>query len=275
MGETDAGRAAVDGGEIAWWARGDGPPVLAIQGVGIPGTGWLPQVEGLGDRFRFAWYDNRGLGETNASLDGLSIERLAADGLAVLDAQGVDRAHVVGHSMGGLIAQAVALAAPERVASLALLCTFAKGSQGARVDLGTISFGLRMNVGTRAMRRRAAVQLVYPDGYLDGVDFDALHEELSRYFGRDMADQPKCAMKHVRAMGAYDPSPRIPEVAHLPTLVMTADGDRIAKPEFTRELAASFGVEPIVLEGSGHACTIQQVDDVNARLAAHWDAHPI
>lgn len=270
--DVERGRAQVAGGQIAWAVRGRGAPVLMIQGVGIAGCAWAPQAEGLADRFSCAHYDNRGLGDSEAPTDALSIELMAQDALAVMDSLGWSSAHVVGHSMGGLIAQALALLAPERVQSLALLCTFARGSQAARLDFETFWFGMRMNVGTRAMRRRAAVHFVLPDAYIATRDYGELCAELAMVFGRDLGDQPKVAVAQLRAMGRYDPSARISEVATIPALVLTADRDRVAKPEFTRELAASLGVEPIIVQGAGHACTVQLAGQINERLAAHWSS---
>lgn len=268
--DIERGTAQVEGGQIAWAVRGRGEPVLMIQGVGIKGCAWAPQAQGLGDRYRCAHFDNRGLGDSDAPTHALSIEGMAQDALAVMDALGWSRAHVVGHSMGGLIAQALALQAPQRVQSLALLCTFARGAQAARLDLETFWFGMRMNLGTRAMRRRAAIRFVLPDAYIASRDYDELCAELASVFGRDLGDQPEIALPQLRAMGRYDPSPRISAIASIPALVLTADGDRVAKPEFSRELAASFGVEPIILAGSGHACTVQLADVLNERLAAHF-----
>ncbi len=268
------GDATVDRGTIHWEARGEGPPVLLIQGVACAGQTWRPQIDGLADRYRCAWLDNRGVGGSTAPTEGLSIPRMAEDALAVMDALGWDRAHVAGHSMGGLIAQALAIRAPERVRSLALLSTFARGVQGASPGLDVMWLGIMMRVGTLRARRRAAIRLVFPDSYLAGRDLDAMHEELAAIFGRDLAAQPPVAMTQVGAMRRYDPSAEAASIAHLPALVLTGERDRIAKPAHTVELAARFGATPIVLPGSGHACTIQDADEVNRRLAEHWASAP-
>jgi pimeloyl-ACP methyl ester carboxylesterase len=105
-------------------SEGAGEAVLLIQGVGVPGAGWAPQIERLSDRFRVVAFDNRGLDGSNIDLRMLSIETMALDALAVMDAVGAQRWHVVGHSMGGLIAQELASArapsGPEPVAAVHL-----------------------------------------------------------------------------------------------------------------------------------------------------------
>ena len=112
---------------LSYAVRGEGPPVLLIQGVGVHGSAWRPQVEALSARYRCLSFDNRGLGRSQPRGAALSVEQMAEDAQALMDAQGWDSAHVVGHSLGGLIAQHLALSARARVRSLSLLCTFSRG----------------------------------------------------------------------------------------------------------------------------------------------------
>jgi pimeloyl-ACP methyl ester carboxylesterase len=117
--------------------------VLLVPGVGVVGEGWRPQLDGLADRYALVAFDNRGIGGS-AILDGvLSIEAMAADALALADHAGFERFHLAGHSMGGLVAQHVALEAPQRVHSLALLCSLSRGGQGVRLTPGMLLAALR------------------------------------------------------------------------------------------------------------------------------------
>src|SRR4051812_11451412 len=92
------------GCQIAYDVSGSGPPVLFIQGVGAQGAAWQPQTEALSAKFTCATFDNRGLGRSvpTGSVP-LTVEQLADDARAVMDALGWQSAHVVGHSLGGLI----------------------------------------------------------------------------------------------------------------------------------------------------------------------------
>jgi pimeloyl-ACP methyl ester carboxylesterase len=173
------------GAEIACAQTGTGPPVLLIQGAGVIGEGWRFQVAGLADRFTLVTFDNRGIGGSRL-LDGpLTIEAMAEDALAVMDAAGADRVHVVGHSMGGSIAQQLALTVPRRIRSLALLCTFPRGRDGARLTPAMVLAGLRTRIGTRAMRRHAFLELVMPAEHRARHDPARLAEELRPLFGHD------------------------------------------------------------------------------------------
>jgi aminoacrylate hydrolase len=254
---------------ISYARAGSGPPVLLVQGVGVVGNGWKPQVDGLSDRFTLLSFDNRGIGES--TLQGKpSIEDMAADALAIADAEGVEQFHLAGHSMGGLIAQHIALAARPRVMSLALLCTFLRGPQGAAMSPSLLLSALRMRIGTRAMRRNAFTQIVMPAAYLKGIDRERLADNLAPLFGRDLAEQPPIVISQVRAMSRFDASARLSELAAIPTMVVSATEDRIARPEYGRALAAIPGARYVEIPDAGHGVPIQLARRVNELLAEHW-----
>lgn len=260
-----------DGALVQYQRKGQGPAVLLIQGVGAVGEAWRPQVDGLADRFSLISFDNRGIGASEIRGGTLTIEAMAADALAIMDAEGVREFHVAGHSMGGVIAQAVALRAPDRVKSLAFLCTFARGQDGARLSFSMLVTALRMQIGTRAMRRRAFLELIMPARYLEAVDCAALAARLGPLFGHDLAEQPPIAMKQLRAMSRYDASARLSALADIPTLVVAAAEDRIARTAYGRALAAAIpGAEYVELADAGHGVTLHRPDDINALLAAHF-----
>jgi pimeloyl-ACP methyl ester carboxylesterase len=259
------------GASLLYSRTGTGPPVLLIQGVGVIGNGWKPQVDGLRERFTLVSFDNRGIG-ASISRDGpLTIEAMAADALAVMDSQGFDRFHVAGHSMGGVIAQALALATPARIKSLVFLCTFARGKDGSKVTLPMLATALRMRIGSRAMRRNAFLELIMPERYLRQTDRAALAAELHPLFGRDLAEQPPIVMKQLRAMSRFDAGARLEALAPIPTLVVSAAEDRIAPPSTGRALAAAIpGAKYLEIADAGHGLPIHRAAETNALLAGHW-----
>jgi aminoacrylate hydrolase len=258
-------------GRICYACAGAGPPVMLVQGAGVVGEGWRPQVEELADRYTLIWFDNRGIGGSTCRAVSLSIEAMAQDALAIADAEGIERFHLAGHSMGGLIAQQIALTSPRRVLSLSFLCTFLRGREAARVTPAILLSAVRMHVGTRAMRRRAFMRLVMPDGYLRQADQVRLAEELGALFGRDLADQPSIVMQQLRAMSRFDVSSRLEALAAIPTVVVSAALDRIALPKYGRSLAAAIpGARYVEIDQAGHGVTIQRADVVNALLSEHF-----
>lgn len=249
---------------------GAGPPVVFIQGTGVHGAGWAPQTAVLQSEFRCLSFDHRGMGASQPTGARPTIEQLARDTLVLMDAQGWASAHVVGHSLGGLVALEVALAARPRVRSLALLCTFARGRDATRLTPTMLWTGLRTRIGTRAQRRRAFLELVLPASARDDAETEAIAADLAPLFGHDLADQPPIVMAQLRAMTAYDATPRLAALAGLRTVVMSAAADRIAPPPLGRALAAGIpGAVYHELVGAAHGMPIHRAPEVNAVLRAH------
>jgi pimeloyl-ACP methyl ester carboxylesterase len=243
--------------------------VLFVQGVGVPGGGWRPQTDDLADRYTCLTFDNRGLGRSVPAGRPVTVERMAADARAVLDAAEWGAAHVVGHSLGGLVAVQLALAARDRVRSLALLCTFPSGRAAAPLTLRMAWLGLRSRVGTRRMRRRGFLGLVLPPG----PAAPGTAGRVAELFGRDLADQPRVVGEQLRAMRAADPSPRLGELAGLPALVVSAARDPIAPPAAGRRLASGLpGARYVEVPAASHGLPITHADLVNALLREHLSA---
>jgi pimeloyl-ACP methyl ester carboxylesterase len=264
------------GASLSYTVSGDGPPVLLVQGVGAIGRTWEPQIEGLASACRVAAFDNRGIGASTIRDGRLTIDDMAADALAIADALGFERFHLGGHSMGGVIAQAIALAAPQRILSLAFMCTFARGKQGAAMSLPMLLTAVRMRVGTRRSRRNAFLELIMPQRYLAEVNRDELAARLHPLFGHDLAEQAPIAMKQLGAMAKYDASDRLSTLAGIPTLVVAAREDRIALPRYNRELAAAIpGARYVEIPDSGHGVTLHRADAINRLLAGHFAASSV
>lgn len=108
---------------IGWESHGEGEPVLLIHGLGYGRWGWEPLLPLLAARFHTISFDNRGIGESSVPPGPYTAAEMAGDAVCVLDAAGVGRAHVVGTSLGGMVAQELAIEHPERVDRLVLIAT--------------------------------------------------------------------------------------------------------------------------------------------------------
>jgi pimeloyl-ACP methyl ester carboxylesterase len=267
---TTTGTITHQGCELVYDVRGDGPPVLFIQGVGVHGSGWAPQIDALAPYYRCLSFDNRGIGRSQPAGLAQTVEQLADDALAVMDAEGWSTTHVVGHSLGGLVAIKLALMARQRVRSLSLLCTFANGRAAAPPTARMIWSGLRSRVGTRRMRRRGFLSLLLPPKSLSAQEQDALAAELTPLFGHDLADQPDVTGLQIQAMRAADLTRRLRELAGKPTLVVSGAHDPIAPPGLGRAIARGIvGARYVEFGDASHGLPIHRAGRVNALLLDH------
>lgn len=234
-----------DGNDI-WWERfGDGDEaVLLAMGHAWDARMWHRVVSALAPRYSVVVFDNRGVGRTR--WDGLpfTIEDLAQDGLAALDAAGFARAHVYGASMGGLTAQEIALRAPERVRSLVLGCT---GTLSP--DLPTPEPPARTPWKAR-IPRRLQLLVLRKVMYGAGTPKAAIREDL-RILRRTPARREGLLAQGV-AVAGYRSRERLADL-RVPTLVMHGDADKVVPFAMGEELASLIpGARFVALPGEGH-----------------------
>jgi pimeloyl-ACP methyl ester carboxylesterase len=236
-----------DGAEICWAERGSGTPVLLIMGFAYPKEMWHRAIAALAPAHRVLYFDNRGVGGSRAPRGRYTMEMLAADAVAVLDAAGEDLAHVYGASLGGAIAKAVALDHPERVRSLLLGCTAARSANPA------IRIGLRARLGLKVMTyipRRWARRNMATRSYGPGADPARIAEdrailEGSRVTRRGIEGQ-------AWAVAGFTVLDRLGEI-DVPTLVLHGTEDKTVPFAAGEQLADRIrGARFVRLEGAGH-----------------------
>jgi 3-oxoadipate enol-lactonase len=253
---------------LAYWRIGEaGPPVLLIMGLSMPGRIWRSQVEGLGDTHRLVVYDHRGLGQSEAPREPFDIGDMAGDALRVLDAAGFTQAHVVGVSMGGMIAQHLALRAPERVRSLSLVATHAGGPTAALLEPAALVDFARVIFSPGGRRHEALVRLLYPPEVAAQAE-GRVREQLSSPV------PPRTRFLQIRAVALHDTRRRVHELA-VPTQVLMGDQDRLVRPSATLALHARLpeGTPLHRFPESGHGLIFQDRQQVNARLAEFIAEH--
>jgi pimeloyl-ACP methyl ester carboxylesterase len=254
---------------LAYRIAGEGPPLVMIQGVGAYGTVANPQVDILEPHYTCLTFDNRGIGASVPADGPLTVEQMAKDTLALMDHAGWDSAHLVGHSLGGLIALHTALTAKRRMRSLTLLCTFARGADATRLTPALLWISLRVRFGGRRMRRRAFIDLVVPPDKRQGHSED-LAQRISKILGHDIGDLPAITDRQMAAMRKHDVTTRLGELAGIPTLVVSAEKDLIAPPSSGRVIAAGIpGARYIEIAGASHSFPILEPERCGALTLAH------
>jgi 3-oxoadipate enol-lactonase len=248
---------ASDGTRLHYEATGDGPPVLLIQGLGTDSRGWALQRAAFARIHRVVAFDNRGAGRSDKPLGPYSLPQMADDAIAVLDAAGIESAHLVGASMGGVLAQMVATHHPERVRSLTLACTACQNPPWRRELLGewidlaaehgataVTRATVRWVVGPRSMRRLAPLASVFggwigPLGLIRSAD--------------GFAAQAEAILAADDAWAAELTNLR------LPTLVVVGNQDVLTPRGDSEELAERIpGAELVVIAGGAHGFMIEQ-----------------
>lgn len=260
---------------------GPGEPVVLLMGLGTDAHGWDRQVPELARARRVLVLDNRGVGRS-AKPDGpYTTADLADDVVGVMDVAGIARAHLVGLSLGGMIAQQVALRHARRVRSLTLIATYARvdrktretADQGAgtasRVERGLGLQGL-LDAGSGAALDMRSVfgflaPLVFSPEFLEREkDFLRAQWERSKSYG---LSTPGFLGQLAAAMG-HDVLAALPTLG-LPTLVVTGTADRLIKPRHSRILAnAVLGARLIEVEEGTHGINLERAEELNAILSS-------
>lgn len=240
----------IDGTDIYYERRGAGEPLLLLQGLGGNSLHWGEGfLSGLEDEFELVPYDYRGAGRSGPLAGGLTIAALAGDAAALLDALAIESAHVVGISMGGMVAQELALTRPERVRTLTLGCTFPGGPEAKMTDMaivGMLAEALLSGDGDRALRAGYDV-MIAPEYAADPANYALYAEVASQY----PAPIP-VLMAQLQAIGGHDASARLAGI-RAPTLVVHGTADRLLDAVNGELLARLIpGARLELLEGAGH-----------------------
>ncbi len=243
--------AEVDGRKLHYIREGEGEPLLLIQGMSGNHLHWGEDFLGLlTPDFDVIAYDHRGIGRSDRVDAPFTIPDLADDAAGVLDALGIESAHVLGISMGGMTAQELALRHPERVRTLALGCTYAGGADSAMTDPAVVQ-----RLGELFMTGRTEEALRYGFEVNVSPDFaqDPDNFELVQRIASELPASLDILMLQVQAIAAHDTSDRLHEI-DVPTLVMHGTVDQMLPVSNAQAIASRIpGARLEIFEGVGHA----------------------
>jgi 3-oxoadipate enol-lactonase len=253
-----------NGIDIYFEEHGSGEPLLLIMGWGGNAATWNPQLPGLAERYRVIAFDNRGIGRTSAPPGPYTIGQLADDALGLLDALELERAHVFGISMGGMIAQELALAHPGRIGALVLGCTSPGGERAAGFA-----------------RLRGDIATFHEEGEDSMPDLEWFSEFLKRLWTDDALARSDSKLQdfvismirfpptphglhaQASAIAAHDTHARLHQIRSR-TLVTTGAQDELIDPRNSVLLAEEIsGAELCIYPGLKHAFHLERPDLVN------------
>lgn len=260
----------VDGTRLHYqvWGPRQGEPLLLIHGLGADHRAWIMQRRVLGSRYRCIALDNRGVGSSDKPVGPYDLAAMAADAMSVLDAAGHDSAHIVGVSMGGILAQIIAVRHAERVRSLTLACTACRHLPWRREllaewvetaethGMGTfVRDNMRWLLGQRSLRR------IWP---------------LAAILAPLVVNVPPHGFAaQARAILAMDDA-LADELAgiRVPTLVTVGSQDILTPRGDSMELAERIpGADLVVIRGGAHMVQAEHASAFNRVVRAHLDAH--
>ncbi|HEY0165264.1 MAG TPA: alpha/beta fold hydrolase [Sphingomicrobium sp.] len=234
---------------------GDALPIVFLHGVGSDKSVWAPQLEHFGAARRAVAFDYPGYGESDPVAPASTRDHFAAAILAAMDALGIDRAHICGLSLGGVIAIAMHQAAPERCASLILADSFAVHPDGQAIYDRSVA-------ASEEMSELAAVRT--PVLLAPGAS-EELHGQVRETMARI---DPEAFRIGAKAVWLADQRKRVAAIA-VPTLVLVGAEDSVTPPELSQELADMIpGSELHMLAGAAHLSNIERPGDFNAAVEA-------
>jgi len=251
-------KGQANGIDIYYEVKGTGEPLLLIAGFACDLTIWGKVASSLAEKFQVISFDNRGVGRSSAPESPYTIRQMAEDVAGLLDGIGIRNVHVAGHSMGGMIAQELALAHPQKVRSLILLSTRAKPDERGKAIIE--SWGDLPRLGDRVIAARLSLPWIYTHRFYARPG--AIQQVIDLIL-KNPYPPPEHGIYHQsRAISGFDTSERLGKI-RCPTLVLAGKEDILVPVALSEELVCGIpGAELVVLEKTGHGMLIETPDAV-------------
>jgi pimeloyl-ACP methyl ester carboxylesterase len=248
--------------------QGSGEPVVLVGGLSSTVETWGPLAEMLARRRRVIRPDNRGSGRTRVEPDSgdRSIPTFAADVRRLLDALAVDRVHLVGASMGGMIVQQFAVTWPERLLSLTIACSHCGGDAAVAAGEETVRKLVAASSGGAEAVARGLEVVAHPDSFTlrrDALDYYQWTKETWPHSAEEIS-------RRMAAIARYDVAEAIRAI-RAPTLVVTGAQDILVPVENSRRIAERIpGARLALIDGGAHIFFLEQPEALGRELESHF-----
>jgi pimeloyl-ACP methyl ester carboxylesterase len=271
---TKSGTVRANGQQLYFEVHGEGAPLVLVMGIGYDATLWsLAQVPALSRHFRVITFDNRDVGRSSKASGPYAIADMADDVAGLMDALDVKRAHVLGLSMGGMIAQQVALRHADRLDRLVLSGCSAGPARGAFDPIRTWNW---VKAHDTRGEEFAAQQLTWLFSTAFLRNREAVQQTLGLLASNPNPVAPDAYHRQAQAYLEYDAVDRLGDIK-APTLVIVGEQDLLTPPWVVREVASRIpGARFEVIKGDGasHVVPIERPDDFNPLVARFLGANP-
>ena len=266
MATADLGRV-----QLHYEQRGEGPPVLGVMGFALDQRFWASQIPAVTRTHRFITFDNRGIGRSSGEPPA-TIEDMAADALALLDHLEIEKTVVFGLSMGGTIAQRIALSDPERVSALILGVTWARPIDFMRRQHDLARFIIDAG-GIGTFVQVTMVRMFTPRFFEAAAP--VLDRMVASFFAETgpEAASPEVLKAQLDAMDKHDVLADLGTIS-CPTLVLGGKMDMMAPAFASEEIAAAIPGAELAMFETGHGCMVEEMDAFNSRVSEFLAALP-
>lgn len=242
------------GARIYWDEQGQGAPVLLIMGLGYSSCMWHRTRPTLAAHYKTIAFDNRGVGRSDVPSGPYPMALMASDAAAVLDAAGIESVHVLGVSMGGMIAQEFALQFPNRVRSLILGCTTAGGPTVVRAEREAT----QLLMGRDKMSPEQAAEAAVPFIYHSATAREQIDEDIA--IRRPWFPQAQAYAAQLQGILAWEAYSRLSAIA-APTLVIHGECDRLVPPGNAKLIAERIaGAKLVIIPQASHLFLTDQTE---------------
>ena len=254
--------AEVNGQRLYYEVHGDGEPLLCVHGLACDTLAWIPQIQGFSEAFRTVIFDNRDVGRSSMAEGDYEIADMARDALALADQLELDTFHLVGISMGGAIAQEVALAAPERVRTLTLAVTFPAGGAYAR-RLAEV-WSARVQQISREQHIDELMLMNHSETFFESPEMVEFIR--TAMLNNPHPQAPEAFCRQIAACGRHDTRDRLGALT-MPTHVIGAEYDVLVPVWKSREIASLIpGAKLTVVPEAPHGVSLERAEEFNATV---------
>ena len=254
--------AEVNGQSLYYEVHGEGEPILAVQGLGSDIASWIPQIQAWSAENRLVLFENRDVGRSSRAEGPYTIRDMAQDTLALADHLELETFHLVGMSLGGTIAQEVALAAPERVNTLTLIVSYAWSGNWGRTR--SRIWGEAVKHTSREDHADNLMLMAFSQAFFE--DEERLGYVRQAILDNPHPQEPEAFARQLEAGSTHEARDRLPGLS-LPVHVIGGEFDGMVPVWKSRELADLIpGAKLTIIERAPHAMNIEHAEEMNSAV---------